>query len=83
MRVILIIFQKKFVWGKWAILDPKMAHPHNWIGPKNFLKISQNEIGQWVHENVINCFLRKKFIWGNLIFLALRPFLLFDWAWSN
>ena len=27
--MILIIFQKKIVWGKWSILDPKMAHPHN------------------------------------------------------
>ena len=22
-------FQKKFVWSKWTILSPKMAHPHN------------------------------------------------------
>ena len=29
MRVILIIFQKKRVWGKWTILDPKMVHPYN------------------------------------------------------
>ena len=29
MRMILIIFQKKFVWGKWTILGPKMVHPHN------------------------------------------------------
>ena len=27
--------------------------------------------------------LRKKFIWDNLIFLALEHFLLFDWVWSN
>ena len=23
------LYQKKFVQDKWAILDPKMAHPHN------------------------------------------------------
>ena len=24
------VFQKKkFVWGKWTILGPKMVHPHN------------------------------------------------------
>ena len=23
------LYQKKFVQNKWAILDPKMAHPHN------------------------------------------------------
>ena len=25
----LMIFQKKILWGKWTILGPKMAHPHN------------------------------------------------------
>ena len=29
MKMILIIFEKKLVWGKWTILGPKMAHPHN------------------------------------------------------
>ena len=29
MRVILIIFKTKFVWGKWTIVGLKMAHPHN------------------------------------------------------
>ena len=24
-----MIFQKKILWGKWTILGPKMAHPHN------------------------------------------------------
>ena len=27
-----------------------------------------------MHENFISYFLRKKFIWGNLIFLGYRPF---------
>ena len=35
-------------------------------------------------EILLVVFLRKKFILGNLMFLALRAiFLLFDWAWSN
>ena len=29
IKVILIIFQKSFVWGKWTILGPKIVHPHN------------------------------------------------------
>ena len=30
MKLILVVFAKKnFVQGKWAILGPKMAHPHN------------------------------------------------------
>ena len=29
MRIMLMIFQKKILWGKWTILGPKMAHPHN------------------------------------------------------
>ena len=27
--MILMIFQEKFVWGKWTILGPKMVHPDN------------------------------------------------------
>ena len=40
------LYQKKFVHDKWAILGLKMAHPHNCVGPKNFLKILQNERSQ-------------------------------------
>ena len=30
MKIILIIFSNKnFVWGKWAILGPKMAYSYN------------------------------------------------------
>ena len=29
MRITLIIFQQKFVWGKWTILGPKIVHSHN------------------------------------------------------
>ena len=34
----------------------------------------------YVFESFISCFLRKNFIWANLIFL-IWSFLLFDWAW--
>ena len=34
-----------------------------------------------MHESFISCFSKKKFIWGNLIFLG--HFLLFDWPWSK
>ena len=39
-----------------------MAHPQLWIGPRDFLKI------------LLVFFREKKSIWGNLIFLAIRPF---------
>ena len=29
MKMILIIFQKQIIWGKWDILGPKMTHLHN------------------------------------------------------
>ena len=39
MKMILIIFQKKIIWGKWDILGPKMAHPHNFgSAPRIFFK---------------------------------------------
>ena len=45
----------------WAILDPKMAHPHNsGVTLRIFLNILRNERGQKVHENFISCFSRKK-----------------------
>ena len=73
------IFQKNFVWGKWTILGPKMAHPHNSRSFVRYFKILLNERGWWIHENCISCFLRRNFIWGNLI--SLGHFLWFDWAW--
>ena len=29
MKMILIFSKKLFVWGKWTMLGPKKAHPHN------------------------------------------------------
>ena len=73
-------YQKKFVQDKWAILGPKMAHPPNsGLALRIFFKFCT--MGDcYVHENFLSCFLRKNFIWANLIFL-IWSFLLFDWAW--
>ena len=84
MRVILIIFQKKFVLGKWAILEPKMAHLHNsGLALRIFKQFRRMKLTNRYMKSLLIVFREKRFIWGNLIFLALRPFLLFDLAWSN
>ena len=46
MKVILMVFTKKIVQGKWAILGPNMAHLRN-SGPAQriFLKNLLNERG--------------------------------------
>ena len=78
--VIMVCTKKKIVQDKCAILGPKMAHPHNsGSAPRIFLKFSR------MNREVIGtlklfCFLRKNFILGNLIFLTLGHFLLFDWS---
>ena len=36
MRMVSIVFKKKMVGGKWTILDPKMADPHNSGSAFNF-----------------------------------------------
>ena len=45
-----------------------------WIGSKNFLKILLNERANRYLKILLVVFLREKFIWVNLIFLAFRPF---------
>ena len=75
MRVILIIFQKMFVWGKWTILDPKMAHSHNsWSALRIFLKFNKIKGANRYMKILLVVFREKKFILGNLIFLAFRSF---------
>ena len=46
MKVILMVFTKKIVQGKWAILGPNMTHLHN-SGPvqRIFLKNLHTERG--------------------------------------
>ena len=63
------MYQKNFVHNKWAILVSKNL----WIGPKNFFKICRMKRGNSCMK-VISSFSRKQYIWGNLIFLAFRPF---------
>ena len=50
MRMILIIFQKKFLWSKWTISGPKMVYPHySGSAVRIFLKFAQSKwpIGRW------------------------------------
>ena len=63
------MYQKNFVQDKWVILDLKMAHPHNSGG--TFFKFCRMKGANWYMKISL---VRKKFIWGNLIFLAFRPF---------
>ena len=59
-----------------------LENPHNSLSTQRiYFKILQSERGRQVHESFICCFSRK--IQFKLIFLAVWPFLLFDWAWSN
>ena len=75
MKVIIMVCTKKIMfltngpfWAqKWHILITLDQL-------EEIFKILQNKKGQDLHENFINCFLRKISIWGNLIFLASRPF---------
>ena len=60
MRMMSIIFQKKFVWGKWTFLGPKMAHPHN---SGSAVRIFLNfEKGQQVDESNNNVLYQKNFV---------------------
>ena len=50
-----------------------MLHPHNsGSGLRIFLKFCRIKAADGYMKNVLVVF-RKKIIWGNLIFLALRP----------
>ena len=71
MKMILIIFQEKFVWGKWTILGPKMAHPYNsgWAVIIFFL-ILHNEKGQQADESNNNGLYEKKFIQDKWVILG-------------
>ena len=49
--------QKSFVHDKWAMLGPKMAHPHN---------------SGSVDENDFNNFPKKYFVWGKWTILGQK-----------
>ena len=52
-EIILMVFPKKNLFGKWAILEPKMAHGYNsGSALKNFFKFWVIK-GQEVHLNYI------------------------------
>ena len=57
---------------EWTQQGPKLARLHN---PKEFFEILHNKRGQDVHENYINGFSKKRFIWTN------GPF--WTWKWCN
>ena len=47
MKVVIMVCTKKIVFDKWAILGPKMAHPHySGLASNNFFKNFQNERGE-------------------------------------
>ena len=92
MRMILIILQKKKnCLGQWTILGPKMVHPQTWIHCKKFFKFctmkrairqmkviimvcTKKMLFMAIGKILLVVFLRKKFSWGNLIFLDFQPF---------
>ena len=66
---------KKIVHDKWAILVLKMAHPHNsGSALRIFLKFCRMKGANRYIKVLLVAFQEKKFIWGNLIFIAFRPF---------
>ena len=69
------LFQKNFVHGKWFILVPKMAHPHNsGMALGIFLKFCRMKGADSCMKILLVVFREKKTTWGNLIVLAFRPF---------
>ena len=60
MKVILMAFTKIFCPGKWAILGPKVVHPHN---SGSVLSIAQR-MELMVHGVYINMIFLKKFLLG-------------------
>ena len=73
IKVIILVCIKKNFQDKWAILCPKMAHPDN-SGSTLRVLLRFCRIKGANRYMKFYCFLRKNFILGNLIFLALKPF---------
>ena len=78
------MYQKNFVHDKWAILGPKMAHPHNTRSAlRIFLKFCRMK-GANTYMKILLVFFREKNSFGTIwSFYPLGHFLLFDWAWLN
>ena len=71
MRTTLIIFKKKIVCGKWTILDPEMAHPHNSGSEVRNFKILHNQKDQQEDESNNNGLYQKKFAQDKLAYFGL------------
>ena len=66
------------------MLDRKMAHCYNYgSAVRIFLKLCRVKGANRYMKILLAVFREKKIICDNLIFLAMRPFFLFDWPWSN
>ena len=67
-------FLKIFSFGdKQAILDLKMAHPHDFgFRLRIFFEILQNERGQELHGNYMSGFSEKILIWGEWVIQGLK-----------
>ena len=56
-------YQKNFVHDKWAILDPKMAHPHNSGSAQRIvLKFCRMKGANRYMKILLVVFFRKKFV---------------------
>ena len=73
MKVIIMVCTKKIIQFKCSVGSSRLA-------VRIFLKFCRMKGANRYMEILLVVF---REIWGNLIFLALRNFLLFDWAWSN
>ena len=74
MKVIMVCTQK-IIHDKWEILGPKMAHPHNFgLSLRIFKKFGRMKGASRYIKILVVVYQEKKFIWGNLIFLAFRSF---------
>ena len=78
------MYQKNFVQGKWAILSPKMAHPHDSGSDlRIFLKFCRMKEAYRYMKVLLVVFREKNSIATIWSFKPLDHFLLFDWAWSS
>ena len=78
------MYQKNFVQGKWAILSPKMAHPHDSGSVlRIFLKFCRMKEAIRYMKILLVFFWEKNSIGTIWSFKSLDHFLLFDWAWSS
>ena len=72
---LMVCTNKKNVQEIWVILGPKMTHPQNsGSALRIFKKIFRMNGANSYIKILLVVFREKKFIWGNLISLAFRPF---------